>query len=42
MNLSPVWLNYLVLIICGLINLIGLFGLFLVFFPGLTVTWIGS
>ncbi len=42
MSVSLVWLNYLVLIICGLINLIGLFGLFLVFFPGLVVSWIGQ
>lgn len=36
------WVYYLVLIICAIINLIGLFGLVLVFFPGLTVAWVGQ
>lgn len=36
------WVHTLVLVLCAIINLVGLFGLFLVFFPGLTVAWIGQ
>jgi len=42
MTISPTWLYYLVLVISGLLNLVGLVGLLLVFFPGLTVVWIGQ
>lgn len=42
MSLNPMWLYYLVLAISGLLNLVGLVGLLLVFFPGLTVAWIGQ
>lgn len=42
MTIDPVWLHYLVLAISGILNLVGLVGLLLVFFPGLTVTWIGQ
>ena len=42
MTISPTWLYYLVLVISGLLNLVGLVGLLLVFFPGLTVAWIGQ
>ena len=41
MNL-PAWVGIVVLVISILINLVGFFGLFLVFFPGLTVAWIGQ
>lgn len=34
--------HYLVFIICMIVNLIGLLGLVLVFFPGLTVSWVGQ
>lgn len=39
---SPVWLYYLILAISGILNLVGLVGLLLVFFPGLTVAWVGQ
>lgn len=39
---SQSWVWWLLLVICGLINLTGFFGLFLIFFPGLTVSWIGQ
>ena len=42
MSMNPVWLYYLILVISGLLNLVGLVGLFLVFFPGLTVAWLGQ
>lgn len=42
MTASPVWLYYLILAISGILNLVGLVGLLLVFFPGLTVAWIGQ
>lgn len=42
MNVNPEWLYYLILTISGLLNLVGLVGLLLVFFPGLTVAWIGQ
>lgn len=35
-------IHYLILAVCIILNLIGLFGLVLVFFPGLTVSWIGQ
>lgn len=38
----PPWLNITLLVIVILVQLIGLFGLLLVFFPGLTVIWIGQ
>ena len=34
--------HYLVFIICVIVNLIGLLGLVMVFFPGLTVSWVGQ
>jgi len=39
---NPVWLYYLILAISGILNLVGLVGLLLVFFPGLTVAWVGQ
>ncbi len=42
MNFAPVWVNYLLLIVSGLVQLVGLFGLLLVFFPGLTIIWVGQ
>jgi uncharacterized protein YqgC (DUF456 family) len=42
MTINPVWVHYLILVISGLLNLVGLVGLLLVFFPGLTVAWIGQ
>ena len=36
------WLFYLILALSGILNLVGLFGLVLVFFPGLTVAWVGQ
>lgn len=41
MNL-PQWLSITLLVITSLIQLTGFLGLFLVFFPGLTVIWIGQ
>jgi uncharacterized protein YqgC (DUF456 family) len=38
----PTWLNFTLLFIVILVQLIGFFGLLLVFFPGLTVIWIGQ
>jgi hypothetical protein len=38
----PSWLNITLLVIVVLVQLIGFFGLLLVFFPGLTVIWIGQ
>jgi hypothetical protein len=38
----PPWLNITLLVIVILVQLIGFFGLLLVFFPGLTVIWIGQ
>jgi hypothetical protein len=38
----PSWLNITLLVIVILVQLIGFFGLLLVFFPGLTVIWIGQ
>jgi hypothetical protein len=38
----PPWLNITLLVIVVLVQLIGFFGLLLVFFPGLTVIWIGQ
>ncbi len=36
------WLHWLILALSGILNLVGLVGLLLVFFPGLTVTWVGQ
>ncbi|MDD2522581.1 MAG: DUF456 domain-containing protein [Anaerolineaceae bacterium] len=36
------WTYYLVLAISAILNLVGLVGLLLVFFPGLTVAWVGQ
>lgn len=38
----PEWLYITLLVITSLIQLIGLVGLLLVFFPGLTVIWLGQ
>ena len=38
----PEWLNTSLIILVILVQLSGFFGLFLVFFPGLTVIWIGQ
>lgn len=35
------WIRILMLVISGSLNAVGFFGLFLVFFPGLTVSWVG-
>ena len=35
------WLHWLILALSGILNLVGLVGLLLVFFPGLTVAWLG-
>lgn len=42
MTANPMWLYYVILAISGILNLVGLVGLLLVFFPGLTVAWIGQ
>lgn len=42
MNISAEGMRTLLLILCGSLNLIGFLGLFLVFFPGLTVAWVGQ
>ncbi|MFZ3071026.1 MAG: DUF456 domain-containing protein [Anaerolineaceae bacterium] len=42
MSISPDWVNNALLIVSGLLQLVGLFGLLLVFFPGLTVVWVGQ
>ena len=39
--MSPDWIRILMIVISGTLNAIGFFGLFLVFFPGLTVSWLG-
>ena len=39
--MSPDWTRILLLFISGILNAVGFFGLFLVFFPGLTVSWVG-
>jgi uncharacterized protein YqgC (DUF456 family) len=39
--MSPDWIRILLIAICGILNAVGFFGLFLVFFPGLTVSWVG-
>lgn len=36
------WLHWLILGLSGILNLVGLVGLLLVFFPGLTVAWLGQ
>lgn len=38
----PQWLYITLLVLTSLIQLTGFFGLFLVFFPGLTVIWLGQ
>ncbi len=38
----PGWLNITLMVVVILVQLIGFFGLLLVFFPGLTVIWIGQ
>ena len=39
--MSPDWIRILLLVLSGMLNAVGFFGLFLVFFPGLTVSWLG-
>jgi uncharacterized protein YqgC (DUF456 family) len=39
--MSPDWIRILVIAGSGILNAVGFFGLFLVFFPGLTVSWLG-
>ena len=39
--MSPDWIRILLLFLSGILNAIGFFGLFLVFFPGLTISWLG-
>lgn len=39
--MSPDWIRILLLVLSGILNAVGFFGLFLVFFPGLTVIWVG-
>jgi len=39
--MSPDWIRILFIAISGILNAVGFFGLFLVFFPGLTVSWVG-
>lgn len=39
---SPEWVNTLILVLTIGLQLIGFFGLFLVFFPGLTIIWMGQ
>lgn len=36
------WLPWLILALSGILNFVGLAGLLLVFFPGLTVAWLGQ
>ena len=38
----PPWLNITLMVVVILVQLTGFFGLLLVFFPGLTVIWIGQ
>lgn len=35
------WVRIAMLVLSGILNAVGLFGLLLVFFPGLTVSWLG-
>ncbi|HNZ15890.1 MAG: DUF456 domain-containing protein [Anaerolineaceae bacterium] len=35
------WLRILLIAISGILNAVGFFGLFLVFFPGLVISWLG-
>ncbi len=39
--MSPDWVQILMIALSGILNAVGFFGLFLVFFPGLTVSWLG-
>jgi hypothetical protein len=39
--MSPDWVRILLIALSGILNAVGFFGLFLVFFPGLTVSWLG-
>jgi uncharacterized protein YqgC (DUF456 family) len=39
--MSPDWIRILVIAGSSILNAVGFFGLFLVFFPGLTVSWLG-
>ena len=39
--MNPDWTRILFIAISGILNAVGFFGLFLVFFPGLTVSWVG-
>ena len=39
--MSPDWIQILLITLSGILNAVGFFGLFLVFFPGLTVSWLG-
>ena len=39
--MSSDWIRILMIAISGMLNAVGFFGLFLVFFPGLTVSWLG-
>ncbi len=39
--MSPDWIQILLIAFSGILNAVGFFGLFLVFFPGLTVSWLG-
>lgn len=39
--MSPDWVRILLLVLSGILNAVGFFGLFLVFFPGLTISWVG-
>ena len=39
--MSPDWIRILLLVLSGMLNAVGFFGLFLVFFPGLTISWLG-
>lgn len=41
MTMAPL-LHWLILALSGILNLVGLVGLLLVFFPGLTVAWLGQ
>lgn len=41
MTMTPL-LHWLILALSGILNLVGLVGLLLVFFPGLTVAWLGQ
>jgi len=39
--MSPDWIQILMIALSAILNAVGFFGLFLVFFPGLTVSWLG-